>query len=64
MIVYSIRYPVWTPYKITESKIELYLIKIFTQIITFKNLFWRYFWRGKVLPWQLALESRKMYLKF
>ena len=32
-MIYSIQNHTWTPYKITESEIELYFIKIFTQMI-------------------------------
>ena len=36
--------------KITESKIEMYFVKIFTEMIIPCNSFWRYFWRHKMLP--------------
>ena len=36
------------PFK--ERKIELYLIKVFTQMIIFLKSFWPYFFQGKVLP--------------
>ena len=50
--------------KLQKRKIELYFIKIFTQILISCYLFPRPIWHSKVLPWQLALESQKMYLKF
>ena len=40
-------------YKLAESKIELFFI----QVIISCNLFLYYFWQGKVLSWQLVLES-------
>ena len=43
--------PIWTLYKITANKIDLYFIKVYF----FAAIF--------VLPLQLVLESRKMYLK-
>ena len=63
-MTYSMQNRIRTLDKITECKIELYFIKIFTQMIISCNSFWRYFWSGKVLPWKLALERQKMYLEF
>ena len=39
-----------TLYKIRESKIKLYFIEIFTEMIISCNTHRRYFWHGKVLP--------------
>ena len=43
MIIYSIQSLIWTLYKIKETKIELYFVKVFTQIIILFNPFWHYF---------------------
>ena len=56
---YIYDYPFYSkPYLYTiqnkESKIEPYIVEVFTQMIISCNLFWRWFWCGKVLQWQLA----------
>ena len=61
MTIYSIQSRILTLEKFKESKIELYFVKVFTQMIISCNSFWHYFLPGKVLPWQLELESRKMH---
>ena len=52
MIIYCIQNLNWTLYKIAASKIELYFIKIVTQIIISSNSFRLCFWCGKALPYQ------------
>ena len=48
-------------HKIKESKIELYFVKVFTEMIIYCNSFWQCFWCHKMLPCQMVLERKKMY---